>query len=76
MQRESAKSAADRHEGLSAVSASDPRTRGPIAVNTMGRAAESRGVSVDSLRDRAEAGRVETVHMIDTQRLIDGVALA
>ncbi|HVC03546.1 MAG TPA: hypothetical protein VND88_02620 [Candidatus Acidoferrales bacterium] len=46
-----------------------------MAVNTMGRAAESRGVTVDSRRDRAEAGQVETMHIIDGQRLTDGVAL-
>jgi hypothetical protein len=47
-----------------------------MAVNTMRRAAELLGVSVAFLRYRADAGRVETMHTINGQRLIDGLALA
>jgi DNA-binding transcriptional MerR regulator len=47
-----------------------------MGVYTMGRAAELLGVSVDSLRYRADAGQIDTVRTTNGQRLIDGVALA
>jgi hypothetical protein len=47
-----------------------------MAVYTMGRAAELLGVSVAFLSYRADAGRVETMHTTNGQRLIDGLALA
>jgi molybdopterin-binding protein len=42
----------------------------------MGQAAELLGVSVDTVRRWADAGRVETVRTSGRHRLIDGVSLA
>jgi len=48
----------------------------PMPTYKMGQAAELLGVSVDTVRRWADAGRVETLRTEGGHRLVDGVALA
>jgi molybdopterin-binding protein len=47
-----------------------------VSTYKMGQAAELLGVSVDTVRRWADAGRIETVRTTGGHRLIDGVSLA
>ncbi len=49
---------------------------GEVAAFRMGQAADLLGVSIDTLRRWADAGRVATVRTAGGRRVVDGVALA
>ncbi len=56
--------------------AADARYGGAVASFRMGQAAELLGVSTDTLRRWADAGRLETTRTAGGRRVVDGVALA